>query len=114
MYSGRPDPQWKLTESTASRLAEMLASTLRDKPVDPPPAGGLGYRGFLLLIDEMDGLPSELAAFRGVIREGAKRAWPDATGVEGTLLADARERGYGEVLDALGVGGAAAGPALST
>jgi len=47
IYSGRPNPRWKLDASASQELKSLLSrlGVSNSKPVEPP---GLGYRGFLL------------------------------------------------------------------
>jgi hypothetical protein len=51
IFSGRPNPRWKLDEMARRRLVELhhgLQPTV-DQPPEPP---GLGYRGFVYTIDD--------------------------------------------------------------
>ena len=106
IYSGRPDPEWTLEPDAADEVARQVRQAMSAAPGQAPPEGGLGYRGFRITGGEAFGLPSELAAFRGVVSEvtGKRtRHWPDTAGLERSLIEDARKRGFAEVLDALGV-----------
>jgi hypothetical protein len=104
IFSGRPDPTWVLEGSVAQDVAERLRSALKSESVHTPPQGGLGYRGFRITgLDPT--LPQEVEVFSGVIIErtrGDPRGWPDANHLERVLLEQARERGFGNVLEAGG------------
>jgi hypothetical protein len=73
----------------------------------PPRPGGLGYRGFLVQsASPISGIPRSFTVFRGVLTEqpGPRATyWRDVGGVEDFLLAQARLKNFGEILDALGV-----------
>jgi len=106
IFSGQPDPQWSLDEIAMAELRRRLQQTLGVERASPPPQGGLGYRGFLVesLVPAL-GLPRAFTVFRGVLSEppGAHaNHWQDRGGVEALLLAEARARGHGKALDALG------------
>lgn len=106
VYSGRPDPEWPLSQDDAARLGESFRQAARtDGGAAPQPR--LGYRGFLVRT-RAKGLPAEFTVGRGVIVEGAGLRAPvrrDTAGLEEYLLRTARERGHGELLDALGAPG---------
>jgi hypothetical protein len=107
VYSGRADPEWPLDATAAQELTSRVKQALGKEAIHPPPAGGLGYRGFLVRFEApADGLPRQLLVFHRVLVEqpGPRaRSWRDTTGVEAYLLAEARRQGHGPVLDALGV-----------
>jgi hypothetical protein len=45
IFSGRPDPSWKLDAATAAELQRKLAALPPAHERTLPPEGGLGYRG---------------------------------------------------------------------
>jgi hypothetical protein len=51
IFSGRPNPRWKLDEPAGQRLVELQRGLkpTADRPPGPP---GLGYRGFVYAIDD--------------------------------------------------------------
>src|SRR5437879_5933153 len=107
VFSGRPDPEWSLDEMAAAGLTERVQKTVGGESIHPPPAGGLGYRGFLVNTKGQEpSLPAQFLIFHGVLVEqpGPQAAyWRDSGGVEEFLLTEARQRGFDKMLDALGV-----------
>ena len=107
IFSGIPDPEWLLDEPDIERLRDVTRNTLGVESVQSMPSGGLGYRGFR--VDNrgnVAGIPTEFTVFRGVLAESAGPRvlyWKDVGGIEIWLLAQARDRGFGEDLDASGV-----------
>jgi hypothetical protein len=105
VYSGRPDPEWTLEPGEAKELLEMLGAVVGAEEIHPPPAGGLGYRGFLITNAPVGKRPGEVAVFRGVITERPGRQaahWRDVRGVERWLLDQARRQGHGAALEGSG------------
>ncbi|MFI1256285.1 hypothetical protein ACH4U6_21260 [Streptomyces netropsis] len=51
IFSGRPDPRWPLDPGAAAELRALLAGLARED-ANPPPAPGLGYRGFTVTDSE--------------------------------------------------------------
>lgn len=99
VFSGRPNPRWTVsTDEIAPFLPAQGAPELASAP-EPP---GLGYRGFLLSwLNEETGISETIQVFGGVIAKGAGGdavAYADQLGLEAWLLADARERGYADLL----------------
>ena len=102
VYSGRPNPTWSLSPAEA----EQMAGLLKDLPRAPAAAPeGLGYRGFVLRTSDPAGTGSEnLRVSDGVvsIQQGNRvEHFVDAHGVEERLLQQARDHGFGGVLDAV-------------
>jgi hypothetical protein len=67
VFSGRPNPQWALSDPDGKALWGMLAAL---KPVaagaDP---GALGYQGFRLRFEQPGTqVPGEIAIFNGIVR----------------------------------------------
>lgn len=93
-FSGLPSPAWDLPDPEASDLAEKIESLPR---VDARPhVPDLGYRGFLLRLRD-----ESIRVFQGyVIREesGRDTMYRDTANIESQLAADARARGYGDVV----------------
>lgn len=117
IFSGRPDPEWTLDDEARDLLLSRVRDAIGKEHSNPPPPSGLGYRGFLVRPGRpgVSELP-EFTVFSGVLTVGAgPRATysRDVAGVEELLLAQARERGYGEALDMFEAGskGRTQGPA---
>ena len=68
LYSGRPDPEWELTDDLGARLDElwMRLPALEADPPEPPP---LGYRGYV--VERPDGARYE--GVPGAIMRGDER-----------------------------------------
>lgn len=65
IYSGRPDPSWELTEAQIAQVAAAIVAL--PEAIGTPAEGGLGYRGFSLLL-RWPGQPDEtLVAYRGTV-----------------------------------------------
>lgn len=102
IYSGRRNPRWPLSASQIEELSGRIARQADTEPIEPP---GLGYRGFIVRNNARDPrLPTELRVYNGVLSAtvgAARRVTRDGAGVEDWLIAQAREQGQGEALDAL-------------
>jgi len=102
VYSGRPNPTWSLSADEAKTIARVLKDLPRAASAMPE---GLGYRGFVLRMSEPPG--TELESVRvsaGVItiHKGERvEHFVDARGLEERLLQQARDRGFGSVVDAV-------------
>ncbi|MBP1705754.1 MAG: hypothetical protein H6Q36_1493 [Chloroflexi bacterium] len=92
IYSGRPDPSWELDPAQSAALVRLLASLPAVTGV--PPEGGLGYRGFGLVIDAGGQAVERLVAYRGAVAAqgtGARQVRTDPTrSVERLLLETGR------------------------
>jgi hypothetical protein len=102
VYSGRPNPTWSLSAAEA----EQIAGLLKDLPRTAAGAAeGLGYRGFVLRMSDPAGATSKsVRVSTGVvtIQQGDRAEhFVDAHGVEERLLQQARDHGFGSVVDAL-------------
>jgi len=65
IFSGRPDPQWQVTEDVTHAL-RMLWKQMSDAPCEIVPIPGLGYRGCTLVC----GSKNRWHAFGGVVAMG--------------------------------------------
>jgi hypothetical protein len=94
-FSGRPNPQWRLSADMSSEVLSKIASLPMTKALPPEP--GLGYRGFIL--HERN---RSIRVFAGVIQVqesgGAIRAYVDTAGIEMELARDASRRGFKELV----------------
>jgi hypothetical protein len=81
IFSGRVDPSWDLTQAEVAQVVTAIAAL----PVasGTPPEGGLGYRGFSLLLGYSDQADKTLTAYRGVVA-------PPSAGVRSVYLDDGR------------------------
>lgn len=100
IFSGRPNPRWTLSDEQVNDLQTRLRTLPEAKPTTLP---GLGYRGFIVTNPGNDPrLPSRIAAYSSVVSittDQATRYYQDVNNIEGWLISQARERGYGDVID---------------
>jgi hypothetical protein len=100
VFSGRPNPRWTLSDEQVNDLQARLRALPEARPIVPP---GLGYRGFIVTNPAHDPrLPSQIRAFASVItitNAQATSYYQDVNNIEGWLISQARERGYGDVID---------------
>lgn len=92
LFSGRPNPTWELSPADAATLISMIGGLQASPPVDLPTP--LGYRGFLVTLDEAkSGSVARIRAFQGIVeylgRDTAYYVDPEKQ-VERWLLATAR------------------------
>jgi hypothetical protein len=96
VFSGRPNPRWTLA---GARLADVIRHLPEGAQVEAAEPTHLGYRGFVLRANG-----ERAVVFGGVIHlrsaEG-RQVRRDDSGLEDLLLAQARELGYGDVIDAI-------------
>lgn len=102
VFSGRPNPNWVVTESTASDLLKALGSlhtgleSARGTGSTPSDLPGLGYRGFVVRHGN-----DEWLIFDGHVwwrRGGRAIILGVSSEIENALKALARSKGYGELL----------------
>ena len=105
IYSGLPNPTWKLSHSQIEemrRLVEESRGDRREAEREPP---GLGYRGFTITNrSEEPGVPYRVQVYGGVltITETFEKERPhliycaDSRGLESWLIRQATEQGYPE------------------
>jgi hypothetical protein len=100
IFSGRPNPRWTLSDQQVNDLQARLRALPESTPVMPP---GLGYRGFIVTNPANDPrLPGRIGAFASVITSTNAQAtsyYRDANNIEEWLIGQARERGFGDVID---------------
>ncbi|HEV2720064.1 MAG TPA: hypothetical protein VG323_08600 [Thermoanaerobaculia bacterium] len=72
IFSGRPNPRWRLGDAEAARVRELIDALAPAPAAAPPEPPGLGYRGFR--IDDV------ATAYSGVVR------------MRGRVLADPQRR----------------------
>lgn len=64
IFSGRPNPRWRLSEAETARLTRLLSSLEPAADGPPPSPPGLGYRGVRL----RDSEGSIWSAYRGFVQ----------------------------------------------
>lgn len=90
LYSGRPNPRWRIDPATAARLAPLLAALTanRTEAVQPPP--GLGYGGIELRVESTG--PDQVWLFRGGLAGNAAGTFLDRNReIENLLSENARD-----------------------
>ena len=95
VFSGRENPRWSVDNA---RLFEDLLANVGGERVETAPMSKLGYDGFRVTTE--DGQEFHV---RHSILTHREQHWRLCNTVEATLLALARERGFGSTLQ--GVGG---------
>jgi len=66
IFSGRPNPTWELSTADTATLTEMIGSLPSSPPADLPTP--LGYRGFLMTLDEPEsGSVTRIRACQGIV-----------------------------------------------
>ncbi len=97
VFSGRPNPGWRLTQGEAAELAAHVAAlSVPAAPLGPPRAG---WRGFLVLGDGPPGMEPVWFRVKDDVVELHGRAWRDASGIATMLESAARRHGFGPLLD---------------
>lgn len=96
VFSGRPNPSWSLSPAEEKELLRRLSGL---PPTDslPTPAD-LGFRGFRIVEPGR-----ELRVFGGTVTisdNAGTRSLADTSGMERWLAEQARDHGYGSVVDA--------------
>jgi hypothetical protein len=107
VYSVRRNPSWDLSAQDVAELARRMADLPRSQ--HPFVEGGLGYGGFVIHNPENTaGLPTMIKVFSGIgIPEaGGVAVYEDAHDIEGWLLQQARQHGYGAILSEVSKNGA--------
>lgn len=105
IFSGRPNPAWSLSRGQIDELGEKVQNLPSVTPVTPP---GLGYRGFVVRqlgarVFKVDRrLPDQMRAYRSILAItdwGNTSYHQDVNRVEEWLLAQARDKGYWDVIE---------------
>lgn len=106
LFSGRPNPEMKLTDEMASQFADLVKLTVGKEPIHPPPPPKLGeFYGFLVQVPDQKakelGLPVQATVFSGVLTDMTQKKqayWRDEAGIERFLTRLAYEQGFGDLL----------------
>jgi len=100
IFSGRPNPTWKLSENQVDELKTKLGTFPSAESKSTP---GLGYRGVRLVnIGKITNIPDRIIAYNGVLaitEKGMTNYYEDSNKIEEWLLDQAREQGYGEAIE---------------
>jgi hypothetical protein len=108
IFSGRPDPEWTIDPQEWTTLFTEARRTGEQERLQAPPPGGLGYRGFQIYRHQAQArLADSVTVYQGVVSERTGTQtfhWRDRSSLEQRLLDQARRQGYGNLLDAVGVG----------
>ena len=102
VFSGRPNPNWMLSEVQVDELKAKLSLALPEaKPKTPPQ---LGYNGFIIRNpDNLPAIPDYIRVFSGVLTitdKGKIRYCKDVSNIEGWLTHcnQARERSFDKII----------------
>lgn len=97
IFSGRPNPTWQLQDQDCLRR---LKAKLKDQPeafkAEPAEWSRLGFTGFRIRGGEALGLPGEMRIYQGILKTGKgkeSKFLKDASGVEQSLIAEAKKQG---------------------
>jgi hypothetical protein len=99
VFSGRPNPSWILEKEDAENVSKMLQNLpISHKSI---PIGDLGYRGFIVTTNEKQ----TFRIYATVVYKETepKEVLLDENNVEQLLIEMANEKGYGGILESLGV-----------
>jgi len=94
VFSGRQNPRWTLSADRARELQALLQGLEPTERREPP---GLGYRGFVLTARD-----GTLRAFESVLSitfDDRTAYFRDVRGLEELLLVQARDHGYGDLIE---------------
>jgi hypothetical protein len=100
VFSGRPNPRWTLDTELAQRVADLLQKQGHPK-VASLPSAILGYRGFVLQIDDERPLTaSVIRVCGGIVSTGSGQGATHFAipALESMLLEDAERHGHGKLL----------------
>jgi hypothetical protein len=99
IFSGRPNPKWLLSEKQIKTLSAKLGEFTVAEPESPL---GLGYRGVTITnLSKSPRLPERILAYNGILSICNNRTTihqEDINNIEGWLLAQGDEQGYGEAI----------------
>ena len=111
IFSGRPNPSWKLSHHQIAELRRLLEASRRERRDEGREPPGLGYRGFIIANrSQVHGIPYRVQVYGGVLTitetfaEGPVRPvyYADAQRMEDWLLRQATEQGHAEDIAAMG------------
>jgi hypothetical protein len=126
VYSGRPNPSWKLSQREIEELRTLLDASTEHPPDEGAQLPYLGYAGFIITSRGEADLPDQIEVRsgvlivtreRGITREGSQsrgrkssdgeeprdtRRYADTHRIEAWLLEQAEERGHAQTIAAMG------------
>jgi len=107
IFSGNPDPVLNLSQDVQDDIAARLARSVGQQAAAYAEPPGLGYRGFVVTNSGgVANVPSLSVVYGGTVavvaESGETATWSDSEGIEQQLLQQARELGYGTILDQAG------------
>jgi hypothetical protein len=95
-FSGRPNPKWVLSGERAASISRGLAAPTGAPAATRLEPEHLGYRGFII---RQRGLHARVYDDHvTVTANGASRTFVDSADLEAQLIADARKRGFGDIV----------------
>jgi hypothetical protein len=103
VFSGRPNPSWELNPSESGELFKQLSLLPEADKKRAEFFDGLGYRGFVITVQEADhagSSPDIYRVFRGNILKNDK-VFSDTNSVEKNLIEQARNKGFADLIDSL-------------
>jgi hypothetical protein len=110
VFSGVSDPEFDLSDNESLQLAGLLSDCFNAGGTagDGAEPARLGYRGFRLTTSDRAFPYDMVTVTEGKVIAASSEAltsFNDSAGCEAVLLGFARDHGFGDVLDELGVGG---------
>ncbi|MCG3259428.1 MAG: hypothetical protein H7644_06765 [Candidatus Heimdallarchaeota archaeon] len=100
IYSGKPDPYWKLTDEQIEELKLKLKDLPETKMIIPEKYAHHGFR--IYNKDKIQPIPQRIEVFRKVVSYRKKRKvhyFEDINNIEDWLFSLAIEQGYEEVVN---------------
>ncbi len=111
VFSGRPDPNWTLSEREVEELRRLLDRGLKTPMKQQQKLQGLGYRGFIIRNEaRVKGIPEEMEVYNRTIAiveterglEEKRTYYEDVNRIELWLVEQAADRGYGDAIEHFG------------
>jgi hypothetical protein len=97
VFSGRPNPRWKLTGNEALNLRKRILALQRQ--TSPPIIPGLGFRGFIVRLDDCSA-----TVYGGCIilscSSRRQSVFADTQGIEDALRRQAKKHGFSKIIQA--------------
>ena len=102
VFSGVPNPKWRLQ---LDQIEELKKKSQKLLSVKAKPQPGLGYRGFIINnISKIPEIPGQMKIFDGVlttIEKGVTSHVEDTNKIEDWLFEIAIQKGYGDIVKQL-------------
>jgi hypothetical protein len=103
VFSGRPNPSWKLNPSESGELIKDLSPLPEADKNKTDFFDGLGYRGFIISVfDELKPTSQRVIyrVYKGFILSNDK-VFSDKNSVEKKLMEQGRKKGFGDLIDSM-------------